>query len=138
MKILPDKITYDGIEVTDIFKRFKFLDTFKDDVRFYQNYYVQDNEKPEDLAKRFYESVDWWWLILLFNEIQDPFYDWPMSYMQLETWAKKLVPTWETDYATYWTKLQALITANDAKRSIKILRATYLNVVMKNLKEIQR
>lgn len=137
MKLLTDKITYDGIIVTDIFKRFKFLETFKDDIRFYQNYYVQDNETPEDLAERFYESTDWWWLILLFNEILDPFFDWPMSYMQLELWSKKLVPTWEIDYPTYYAKLEELVAANEEKRAIKILRATYLNIVMKNIKEMK-
>jgi hypothetical protein len=137
MKLLTDKIFYDEIEVTDIFKRFKFLDTFKNDVRFYQNYYIQDNETPEDLADKFYESTAWWWLILLFNEIQDPFFDWPLSYLQLEAWAKKLVPTWETDYPTYYAKLQTLIASNETHRKIKILRATYLSVVIKNIKELK-
>jgi hypothetical protein len=137
MKLLTEKIYYDGIEVTDIFKRFKFLNNFKEDVRFYQSYYVQDNETPEQLAFRFYESVDWWWLILLFNEILDPFYDWPMSQIQTEEWAKKLVPTWETNYSTYYAKLETIIAENETHRKIKILRSAYLNVVIKNIKEFK-
>jgi hypothetical protein len=137
MKLLTSKITYDGIVVTDIFKRFKFLESFKDDLRFYQEYYIQDNETPEQVAWKFYQDTSWWWLILLFNNILDPFFDWPLSYLQLEAWAKKLVPTWEADYSTYWTKLEALQLANNEKMKIKILRSDYLTHVIKNLRNIQ-
>ena len=135
MKFLTDKIFYDGIEVTDIFKRFKFLDKFKGDIRFYHDFYIPDNMSPEHIAFLAYESTDWWWLVLLFNEILDPFFDWPLSYMETETWAKKLIPDWETNPSEYFAKIEEIETANNTKRKIKLLRATYLNVVVKNIRE---
>jgi hypothetical protein len=137
MNLLTDKITYDDVEVTDIFKRFKFLEKFKNSIRFYQDYYVQDNESPEHVALKFYGDSHWSWLVLLFNEILDPYYDWPMSDEDIEKWAQKLVPTYLSTPSTYYAKIVELNTERETHRKIKILRATYLSVVIKNIKELK-
>jgi hypothetical protein len=137
MNLLTDKITYEGVEVTDIFKRFKFLDRFKNSIRFYQDYYIRDNESPEHVALKFYGDVHWSWLVLLFNEILDPFFDWPISDEEIELWAQKLVPDYITNPSVYYAKIAELNTERETHRKIKILRSTYLSTVIKNLKELK-
>jgi hypothetical protein len=65
--------------VTDIFKRSKATtESIADRVVWY-DYVVLDGETPESIAYNYYDSVNYHWVILLTNQIQDPQWDWPMS-----------------------------------------------------------
>ena len=57
-------------------------DVFSDPVAFF-NYTVKDNETPEEIARRFYGSIHYSWVVLLANNIVDVHSDWPKSYRQL-------------------------------------------------------
>ena len=67
------------INSRNIMVRAKFLDYVKNTQTAYLNYIVRDGERPETLAQRVYGSSDLHWVILLFNEILDPFFTFPMS-----------------------------------------------------------
>jgi hypothetical protein len=43
-------------------------------------YTVKEGEKPEDIAFNYYGTVDATWLVLLANNMVDPYTDWPMDY----------------------------------------------------------
>jgi len=131
---LENKITYNGTEVMDIFKRFNFIEKFKNNVKFYLDYDIMEGETPEIVSDKFYGTPDYWWLLCVFNQIHDAYYDWYMSQYQIEEWAKKLVPTYEDDYPTYYAKIQELITLNETHRKIRILKPRYIDIVEKNLK----
>lgn len=66
-----------GIDLlTNLITRIKFLDEVKNVA---SAYFLFDNvygETPESLAYKFYDSVERHWIILLYNEIIDPFYQW--------------------------------------------------------------
>lgn len=72
------------IIVKDILVRGKILDSLRDAASAALEYTVEDEEKPETLAYRIYGRADYHWLILLFNEIHDPFFSWPMSINEME------------------------------------------------------
>jgi hypothetical protein len=72
------------ITVKDITVRAKISDYFKNAAITSLPYYIQDGERPETLSYRVYDRVDLYWTILLFNEIHDPTFEWPLSTAELE------------------------------------------------------
>lgn len=48
------------------------------------SYIVRDGERPETVAEMFYNNPSFHWIILLLNDIVDPFYDWCLSQNELE------------------------------------------------------
>jgi hypothetical protein len=73
------KINYQGKQVRNITNRSKVRDEILSDPFIFLPYTVADGEKPETVAQLYYGSVDDTWLVLLANNMTDPYYDWPMS-----------------------------------------------------------
>ena len=46
----------------------------------YYTYDIQEGDTPEMIAEKFYGDAERHWIVLLLNDIMDPFYDWPLSY----------------------------------------------------------
>jgi Base plate wedge protein 53 len=67
----------------DITKRFILSNATKKVGVTYYTYHVQDGERPDMLADRFYKDSRLDWLILMVNEIQDPQFSWVMDYYTL-------------------------------------------------------
>jgi hypothetical protein len=75
--------------VKDITVRAKISDYFKNSAVTSLPYTIQDGERPEMLSYRIYDRVDLYWTILLFNEIHDPTFEWPLSTAELESKLQK-------------------------------------------------
>ena len=45
----------------------------------YYDYTIKQNERPDQLAEKFYEDPYLDWVILMSNEIIDPYYDWVLE-----------------------------------------------------------
>lgn len=82
-------IEYNGIPTADIFHNYS---------RFYKNiesnyilkeYAIRNSPRPELLSYMLYGTTDYYWVILLINEIYDPFYDWIMSEQSVHEYAKQ-------------------------------------------------
>jgi hypothetical protein len=69
----------------DITVRAKISEYFKNAAITSLPYEIQDGERPETLSHRVYDRSDLHWLILLFNEIMDPTFEWPLSSQELES-----------------------------------------------------
>lgn len=65
--------------VTNIIARFAFENELKENTSIFYPYDVQDGETPEMIANKYYGSPEKHWIILLFNDIIDPQYDWPLD-----------------------------------------------------------
>lgn len=52
------------------------------DTAFY-TYEVKDGERPTVVAFNYYGSIDYVWLVFLSNQINDPYFDWPLSSEEL-------------------------------------------------------
>ena len=84
------KMYYDAVGnnnpklVTNILKRVKVRDGIKNDVSLFDKYQVKFGESPEIVSYRLYDTVDYYWTILLMNNIRDRFYEWPLSEQQFE------------------------------------------------------
>ena len=66
--------------VTNIIARFGFESKLKDNTTAFYPYQVQDSDTPEIIAYKFYNNAERHWIVLLFNDIMDPMYDWPLNY----------------------------------------------------------
>lgn len=73
------KIEYEGETIRDITKRTKFVDANLSDPILFLPYTIKEGEKPEDIAYNYYGSVDYTWLVLLANNMSDPYHDWPLD-----------------------------------------------------------
>ena len=66
--------------VTNIIARFGFESKLKENSSAFYKYSIQESDTPEIIAGKYYENPERHWIVLLFNDIVDPQYDWPMQY----------------------------------------------------------
>lgn len=76
--------TTDGVTriVTNLLTRPDVIKKVIDNASIFYYYDVQEGDTPEMIASKYYGDPELHWVVLLFNEIYDPYYDWPMSYQQ--------------------------------------------------------
>jgi len=65
--------------VTNITARIKINDYVKNNLGLFDTYDVKDGETPELVADKFYSNPMLHWLVLHYNNIIDPRFDWVMS-----------------------------------------------------------
>lgn len=65
--------------VTNIFARNAFLRSIKDNVDISYAYSVQDSDTPEIIAHKEYGDPYRSWVVLLYNNMINPHYDWPLK-----------------------------------------------------------
>lgn len=65
--------------VTNIIARFSFENELKENSSIFYPYDIQDGDTPEIIANKYYGSPEKHWVVLMFNDIIDPQYDWPLD-----------------------------------------------------------
>jgi hypothetical protein len=68
------KINYNNQEVVNILTRVKILDTVKNNATIFLPYTVEEGERPDMVANFYYDDPKYDWLVLLSNQIIDPYY----------------------------------------------------------------
>tara|TARA_R100000008_G_C3568435_1_gene160546 strand:+ start:601 stop:1110 length:510 start_codon:yes stop_codon:yes gene_type:complete len=53
------------------------------------NYAVKDGESPDTVAYNYYDDPSYAWLVLLSNNIIDPYFEWPLSVYDFNQFIKK-------------------------------------------------
>jgi len=74
-----DKNTINVNAVTNIFARNTFLRDVANNVELSYEYLIVDEDTPDTLAYKVYGNSYRSWIILLFNNIFNPNYDWPLK-----------------------------------------------------------
>jgi len=72
-----DEVNSDTI--TQLTSRFNFTEDFKNNSAVSYEYDIQEGDTPEIIADKLYGSSERHWIVLLFNDIIDPQFDWPLS-----------------------------------------------------------
>lgn len=72
--------------VTDILRRSRFLTEVNPYTALYEEYEVGDGETPQSIAYERYKSADLDWVILIFNELHNVYYEWPLNSVDLEAY----------------------------------------------------
>lgn len=66
--------------VTNIISRVAFEPSLKENSASFYKYDIQESDTPEIIAGKFYDNPEKHWVVLSFNEIYDPQWDWPLPY----------------------------------------------------------
>ena len=72
--------------ITDLLRRVKVRDGIKNNVSVFDKYNVPDGQTPEQTSELLYGTQDYWWVVLLMNNIKDRYYDWPLSTRQFQNY----------------------------------------------------
>lgn len=76
--------TKEGVSnlVTNLLTRIATVKGIIDEKSIYYEYNIQEGDTPEMIASKYYGDAEMHWIVLIFNNIVDPMYDWPMHYQQ--------------------------------------------------------
>ena len=110
-----------GIDtVTNIIARFGFEKKLKENSSAFYKYTIKDSDTPEIIAAKFYDNVERHWIVLLFNDIIDPQYDWPLK-------SDTLIDYINTKYSTveYANTANTLVTGLSWAQNISHVQAYY-------------
>ncbi len=87
--VLPDG---NQVLLNDITKFSVFKENFQSNQQLFITHVIKDNERPETLSKRLYGTREYWWTILLFNNMFNVDEQWPLSESQLQQYIKTTYP----------------------------------------------
>tara|TARA_B100000965_G_scaffold204986_1_gene171142 strand:+ start:3971 stop:4597 length:627 start_codon:yes stop_codon:yes gene_type:complete len=81
-----DRSQTDGkfLVTKNIWRRAEVLDEFKVQLTLFDEYIVQNGERPEDISTQLYDNPFYNWTILIVNDITDYYAQWPRSVKQLQ------------------------------------------------------
>lgn len=129
--------------VTNILLRNVVNDSIKSNLSIFDEYDIIDGETPEVVSFKFYRTSKLHWLILHYNEIIDPRFDWPLSTNNLIKYCQNKYTNINAThhyvnsdgYIVDSTAIGALSVSNfqyeeelnEKKRRIKILKTTYVD-----------
>lgn len=76
----PNDLVQSGnpIEVTNILKRFAFRTEIENLDSVFYDYAVQEGDRPDTIAEKYYGDARHAWIVLHFNNIEDPIFDWQL------------------------------------------------------------
>lgn len=123
------------IKIKNLFEQYRIVDKIKSQGAAFETYSILEGEKPEDISQKFYDTIDFWWLILMFNNIKNPFFDMPLSEEQVI----QLAATLYTEEGKYPKQVyyRLIFHENEKKRNIIIPRKPYVaNIVFEFRKQL--
>lgn len=111
--------------VANLFEKLDLVNDFKERGTSFIRYNIKEGELPEDVANTVYDSIDFWWVVLIFNGITNPLTQWPMRDEAIHYLADNLL-TIENKYSrdTYY---DLLFEQNEKLRVIDVLNPEQLN-----------
>jgi hypothetical protein len=85
----------------NILQRVKIRDVIKTEMLEMYEYSVKDGERIEDIAHRYYGWTGYHWIVLLANDIINPYTDWPLSYEDFIAYIRAQYTTPQQDGLIY-------------------------------------
>jgi len=80
---------YANTIVTNLISKVKFDQSVQKNLAVFYPYTIDQGERPDQIAARYYNDPELDWLIYLANDIMDPYYDWPLSQNQFYEFVKE-------------------------------------------------
>lgn len=80
------RVEYSNNVATNIMLRTKIRELVLLNPVIYYEYELEDNERPDILAQKYYGSADHTWILFYANEVIDPIYDWLLSYEEFKNY----------------------------------------------------
>lgn len=101
---------YNGIIIPDIFKRVVLAAQTKNS-NLFEQYQLIEQETPESVSYNYYESVDYYWVILTLNSIASRYFQWPLNSQELGQYIESVYGNKSSLFFTD-TQLQNFILCN--------------------------
>ena len=131
------------VTVKNILKRFKISDASLSNIQTYYDYNIQDGDRPDVIAQKYYGNEDYAWLVLFSNNIVDPIKEWPLFGTDFTNYVKSKYGSIELANTTTKKRYKVLSAAFKKidgtvipKRRVEIDETTY-NTLSEADKEIQ-
>ena len=118
----------------------------------FEQYFVRDGDRADTIAHKIYDDSTLHWLIMYANYMTNPYYDWPMTYFDLQKYIVKKYDNpngvhhyedankYEVDSnapgATPVTNSVYEEFLNDSKRTIDIIKPEYIQQIVKEFKQL--
>ena len=118
----------------------------------FEQYFVRDGDRADTIAHKIYDDSTLHWVILYANYMTNPYYDWPMTYFDLQKYIAKKYDNpngvhhyedankYEVDSnapgATPVTNSVYEEFLNDSKRTIDIIKPEYIQQIVKEFKQL--
>ena len=82
---IGDKYISEYIPVKNLFKRGKLREDIFANLQFFEKYSIIGDERPDNVAYKFYDEETLDWVVLLSNNILNIQSEWPMTQRTFET-----------------------------------------------------
>lgn len=137
---VPDnQITFSNMQpvvmtLKNLFEQVKLADDFKkNNLIGFENYTIADGERIETVAFEIYGSVEYWWILAMFNQMSNIFNMWPMTNDQLINLATKLES--EEGKYPFDSYFRILFEKNESKRKISYLKNAHLGAFVWDIRK---
>lgn len=136
----------ENVIIKDFFRRVDVSEIFGNVGVGLVPYFIQIDERPEDVSNKFYGTPLYHWVVLLINEIVDTYEEWPISQLALNNKIAAVYASpydihhyvdtsngYTIDYNPSNQNCQPVLNVeyenaiNDAKRTIKVLDPQYVS-----------
>ena len=74
--------------VTNLLRRVQIKEGLKESASLFDIYDIMGEDTPESVSEQFYGDQQYYWIILLFNNVKDRFYDWPLTSHQFQKYVE--------------------------------------------------
>jgi len=117
--------TTSGVDVvTNITARFTFEEALKNNTTAFYPYQIQDSDTPEIIADKYYGDSEKHWVVLLFNDIVDPQFDWPLKSETLIEYVDKKYTANGAANTTVQSGLNWALSTNNPQAYFKVVTTT--------------
>lgn len=69
-----------SVDITDITVHSKVVNFINNRTAVYYDYTIQESDRPDTIAFKYYGDSSLDWVIFLVNQVIDPLFEWPMGY----------------------------------------------------------
>lgn len=105
-------------DLKNLFSHYEVIIEFKKNVDSYIHYLIPEGYTVDRISYDFYETTEFWWIIYIFNNIKNPWLEWPSTQEQLTSFTQLLYnEEGKYSYDTYYKFLQE---ENEQKKNIII------------------
>ena len=110
--------------VTNIIARFGFEKKLKENSNAFYKYQIQDGDTPEIIADKYYGNVEYHWVVLLFNDIIDPQFDWPLDQNSIIEYIDKKYTANGASNTTVQSGIIWALSQNNVQAYFKVITTT--------------
>lgn len=97
----PNSKISDYVLVKNLFRRGKIRDDILNNLAYFTKYSIIQNERPDNVAYKFYDDESLDWIILLCNNIINVIDEWPMNETSFNNYLLEKYQSYENIYSTH-------------------------------------